>query len=109
MDNPIRQLAQLHGIADSYFDWRGQPRQVSLESQSAILAALGVEAANGDAAGKAIHEHEARRWTGFVAPVAVFTAGKPMFLQIAVPVELQARSVEWSVTLESGEPRSGTT
>ncbi len=107
MDNPIRQLAQLHGIADSYLDWRGQPKQVAIESQSAILAALGVDGANADAAEKAIHEHEARRWTGFVAPVAVFTAGKPMALPVAVPVELQARSVEWNVTLESGEPRSG--
>lgn len=108
MDNPIRQLAQLHGIADSYLDWRGQPKQVAVESQSAILAALGVDAANADAAGKAIHEHEARRWTGFVPPVAVFTAGKPMSVPIAVPIELGARSVEWSVTLEGGEPRSGT-
>lgn len=107
MDNPIRQLAQLHGIADSYFDWRGQPKQVSIESQSAILAALGVDAANADAAEKAIHEHEARRWTGFVPPVVVLTADQPMSLPIAVPVELEARSVEWSVTLENGEPRSG--
>src|SRR5688500_3589860 len=107
MDNPIRQLAQLHGIADSYFDWRGQPKQVSVESQSAILAALGVDAASADAAEKAIHEHEARRWTGFVPPVAVFSAVKPVSLPLAVPVELEARSVEWSVTLESGERRSG--
>src|SRR5689334_18161617 len=108
MDNPIRQLAQLHGIADSYFDWRCQPKQVSLESQSAILAALGVDAASADAADKASHEHEARRWTGFVPPVAVFTAGKPMAVPIAVPIELQARTVEWNVKLETGEPRSGT-
>ena len=107
MDNPIRQLAQLHGIADSYFDWRGQPKQVSIESQSAILAALGIDAANADAAEKAIHEHEARRWTGFVPPIAVFTIHKPMSLPVAVPIELEARAVEWSVTLESGEPRSG--
>ena len=94
MDNPIRQLAQLHGIADSYFDWRGQPKQVSIESQSAILSALGVDAANTDAAEKAIHEHEARRWTGFVPPVAVFTIHKPMSLPVAVPIELEARAVE---------------
>lgn len=108
MHNPIRQLAQLHGIADSYLDWRAQPKQVSLESQAAILAALGVDGASAEAAEKAIHEHEARRWTGFVPPVAVFGAGKAMSLPIAVPMDLQARSVEWNVTLESGEPRSGT-
>ena len=107
MNSPIRQLARLHGIADSYVDYRGRPRQVSLESQSAILSALGIQAADDAAAADAIHEYETRRWTGFVPPVAVFTAGKPMAVEIAVPVDLQARSVEWSVTLESGEPRSG--
>src|SRR5688500_14384096 len=100
MDNPIRQLAQLHGIADSYFYWRGQPKQVAIESQSAILAAIGVDAANADAAKKAIYHHEAQRWTGFVPPVAVVTMGKPMVVPIAVPIELQARFIEWNVTLE---------
>lgn len=107
MNSPIRQLAQLYGIADSYFDYRGRPKQVSLESQSAILSALGVEVGDDAAAEAAIHEHEARRWTGFLPPVAVFTSGKPMSLPIAVPVNLRAQSVEWNVTLENGQPRSG--
>ncbi len=108
MDSPIRQLAQLHGIADSYFDYRGRLKQVSLQSQIAILAALGVQAGDAAAAKDAIYEHETRRWTGFVPPVAVFAADQPMVIPFAVPVDLQARSVDWNVTLESGEPRSGT-
>jgi 4-alpha-glucanotransferase len=107
MDSPIRQLARLHGIADSYLDFRGQPRQVSLESQAAILAALGIEAGDDAAAEAAIREYQTRRWTGFAPPVAVFGEGKPMAVPIAVPVDLAARKVDWSVTLESGEPRSG--
>src|SRR5690554_4951996 len=108
MDNPIRQLAQLHGIADSYLDFRGQPKQVSVESQIAILAAMGVKAGDDTAAQDAIHRYETRRWTGFVPPVAVFGEGKPMSVPIAIPVDLAAKKVDWSVTLESGEPRSGT-
>ena len=109
MNSPIRQLAQLHGIADSYLDFRGQPKQVSIQSQTAILAALGVHAGDDAAAEDAIHEHETRRWTGFVPPAQVFAEGQPMSVPIAVPLDLQARSVEWSVTLEDGEvPRSGT-
>lgn len=107
MDNPIRQLARLHGIADSYLDYRGQPKRVSVESQTAILAALGVEAGNDTAADAAIHEHQTRRWTGFVPPVVVFGEDKPMSVPIAVPVDLAADKVDWNVTLESGEPRSG--
>lgn len=108
MDDSIRQLARLHGIADSYLDFRGQPRQVSVESQRAILAAMGVAAGDPAAAERAIHEHQTRRWTGFVPPVVVLGEGEPMSVPIAVPIDLAASKVDWSVTLESGEPRSGT-
>ena len=107
MTSPIRQLAKLHGIADSYLDFRGRPREVSLESQTAILAALGISAGDDASAEAAIHEHETKRWTGFVPPVLVFAAGQPISVPIALPVDLQARSVEWNITLEDGEPRSG--
>ena len=108
MDNPIRQLAQLHRIADSYLDYRARPTQVSIESQTAILAALGVQAGDGAAATDAIHEHETRRWTGFVPPVVVVSEGQPISVPIAVPVDLAAKQVDWNVMLENGEPRSGT-
>lgn len=107
MDSPIRQLAQLYGIADSYLDYRARPKEVSLESQVAILAALGVAAADDTAAGDAIYQHETRRWTGFVPPVIVVGEGQPISVPIAVPVELAAKKVDWNVTLENGEPRSG--
>jgi 4-alpha-glucanotransferase len=107
MDTPIRQLAQLYGIADSYLDFRGRPTQVAVESQTAILAALGVEAADDTAAEKAIHEYQTRRWTGFVPPVVVASVGQPISVPIAVPLDLAAKKVDWNVTLENGDPRSG--
>jgi 4-alpha-glucanotransferase len=107
MEQPIRQLARLYGIADSYLDFRGRPTTVSVESQVAILAALGVAAADDTAAEKSIHEYETRRWTGFVPPVVVASEGLPVTVPVAVPVDLAAKKVDWSVTLESGEPRSG--
>ena len=56
MDNPIRQLAQLHGIADSYLGlFAAGRKQVSIESQTAILAALGVEPATTRPPRAAIH------------------------------------------------------
>ncbi|HEY0684298.1 MAG TPA: 4-alpha-glucanotransferase [Steroidobacter sp.] len=108
MNNPIRQLAQLHGIADSYLDFRARPKEVSVESQVAILAALGIEAADAAAAQSAIDQHHTRRWNGFVPPVVVATEDKPIAVSLAVPVDLAAKKVDWNVKLESGEPRSGT-
>ena len=44
MNSAIQRLAQLHGVADTWLDYRGHPREVSLESRAAILAAMGVDA-----------------------------------------------------------------
>ena len=103
MDNPIRQLAQLHGIADSYLDFRGQPKEVAVASQTAILSALGIEAADDAAAEDAIHQYQTRRWTGFVPPAVVAAEGQPIAVSLAVPVDLAAKKVDWNVQLESGE------
>jgi 4-alpha-glucanotransferase len=108
MTNPIAELARLHGIADSYLDWRGQPRQVSTESQAAILAALGIEVRDGQGASDATHQFETMRWTRLLPPVVVTPAGKPVAVPIATPVDLHARTLEWSVALEDGGRRNGT-
>lgn len=107
MTDSIAQLAQLHGIADSYLDYRGQPRGVSIESQAAILRALGVDAADDPAAAAAIHQHETMRWTRLLPPVVVARQDEPVLLPVAVPLDLRAKSLAWTVTLETGETRSG--
>ena len=61
--NAVQELARLYGVADAYVDYRAQPREVSLQSQAAILAAIGVDAADEQAAAAAIHQHETVRWT----------------------------------------------
>jgi 4-alpha-glucanotransferase len=106
--NAILELARLNGIAGSYLDYRGRPREVSLESQAAILEALGIEARDAEAAGKALHQYETMRWTRFVPPVCVATLGSPIRMELSVPLELAAQSVEWTVFLESGEERRDT-
>src|SRR5262245_9348919 len=107
MSNPIAEVARLHGIADSYLDWRGQPREVSIESQIAILAALGIDVRDAQAALDAIHQHHTMRWTKFLPPVVVARAGAAPVIPVAMPVDLQSQSIEWSVRLENGEQREG--
>ena len=48
--NAVQELARLYGVAAAYIDYRAQPRDVSLQSQAAILAAIGVDAADENAA-----------------------------------------------------------
>lgn len=42
-DRDLVALAQARGVGDSYLDFRGEPREVSLQSRIAILKALGID------------------------------------------------------------------
>src|SRR6185436_12161537 len=103
--NAVQELARLYGVADAYVDYRAQPREVSLQSQAAILAAIGVDAADEPAA--AIHQHETVRWTRLLPPVVVVEVDQPLVVPVSVPLELDATWVDWRVTLEDGTKRRG--
>src|SRR5262245_36125082 len=105
--NAVQELARLYGVAAAYVDYRAQPREVSLQSQAAILAAIGVDAADEQAAAAAIHQHETVRWTKLLPPVVVVEAGAPLVVPVSVPLELDATWVEWRVALEDGARRRG--
>ncbi len=110
MSSPVAQLAQiagLYGIADSYLDYRNQSRQVALESQAAILAAFGVDAADSQAVADAIHQHHTMHWTRVVPPIVVARSETDVVVPVSIPLDLHARSIEWMLTLESGEARAG--
>ena len=105
--NAVQELARLYGVADAYVDYRAQPREVSLQSQAAILAAIGVDAADEQAAAAAIHQHETVRWTRLLPPVVVVEIGEPLVVPVSVPLELDATWLEWRITLEDGKRRKG--
>src|SRR5262245_52664614 len=107
MSDAIERLSGLHGIADSYLDYRGKPCEVSLESRAAILGALGIDARDGKAAEAAIHQHETLRWTRLLPPVVVEQLTDPLVVPVSVPLQLQAKSLAWTVTLEDGSTRTG--
>ncbi|MGH8175894.1 MAG: 4-alpha-glucanotransferase [Steroidobacter sp.] len=109
MTDAIRRLAQLHGIADSWLDFRGRPREVSIESRGAILAAMGVDANEETAAHSAISQFETVRWTRMAPAVVVSQSKGAIVIPITAPQDLGARSIAWTLTLEDGEVREGTT
>jgi len=105
--NAVHELARLYGVADAYVDYRAQPREVSLQSQAAILAAIGVDAADEQAAAAAIHQHETVRWTRLLPPVVVVEIGQPLVVPVSVPLDLDATWVEWRIRCEDGTRRRG--
>jgi 4-alpha-glucanotransferase len=105
--NAVQELARLYGVAAAYMDYRAQPRDVSLQSQAAILAAIGVDAADENAAAAAIHQHHTVRWTRLLPPVVVVEAGQPLIVPVSVPLDLDATWLEWRITFEDGRKRKG--
>ena len=105
--NAVQELARLYGVAAAYIDYRAQPRDVSLQSQAAILAAIGVDAADENAAAAAIHQHQTVRWTRLLPPAVVVEAGQPLVVPVSVPLDLDATWLEWRITFEDGRKRKG--
>lgn len=105
--HPIEQLASLHGIGHAYRDWRGEMREVSLQTRAAILAALGVDTSDERATASAISQCETVRWTRLLPPVLVGQSDRTIEVPVSVSRDLAARSLQWSIELESGEVRSG--
>src|SRR4029453_1380549 len=96
--NAVQELARLYGVAAAYDDYRAQPREVSLQSQAAILAAIGVDAVDEHAAAAVtdpaaaggIHQHQTVRWTRLLPPVVVVESGQPLVVPVSVPLDLDA-------------------
>ena len=100
-------MPELYGVAAAYVDYRAQQREVSLQSQAAILAAIGVDAADEQAAAAAIHQHETVRWMRLLPPVVVVEIGEPLVVPVAIPLDLDATWLEWRITLEDSTQRKG--
>jgi 4-alpha-glucanotransferase len=108
MNTSITQLAELHGVGSSYFDYRGELREVSLESQAAILAAFGIDTRDESAAASAVSRQETMRWTRLTPSTAVVEQHTTIEIPVSVPADLGASKVEWTLRSDSGETLTGT-
>jgi len=105
--DPLNQLTRLYGVGASYQDFRGRPHEVSRDSRIAILGAMGVDASNTQAIDTALHAFEASSWMRTLPPVVVASAGAAPIVPIAMPVDLHAKQINWTLTLEDGQRREG--
>jgi hypothetical protein len=104
---PVEHLARLHGIGERYHDYRGELRLFSRDTKSALLSAMGVEAATDDQAQAAIHQYETLRWTRMLPPVHVTCEDRPCEIAVSIPLHLGARQLRWTVTREDGATCEG--
>lgn len=95
-------LCDLAGVILEYEDFRGERRRASVESQLAILRALGIDIASEAGAGPALEAARAEGWSDVCAPCAVAWGGTAT-VGLHVPASAGG-GYEITVALETGEP-----
>ena len=99
----LRHLADLNGIATSFWDWHGQLHDVREESLIAVLDSLGVKLPDpltGQSVEDAIRATEDRRWLEVVPACQVSRAGTAAEIPVHVP---HGTNVSVSLFREDGE------
>lgn len=101
----LESLARLHGIADTYLDYRNRPHAISAASQAAVLAVLGVDVADRQAVSDALRHQEANRWASLAPAVVIAREGTPARVALSIPLDEQASAIKWQVRLEDAPDR----
>jgi 4-alpha-glucanotransferase len=105
--NSFDRLAALHGIGNSYHDFKGDLKYISGPSKAAILEAMGVATADDRAIDAAIGNQDTVHWMRMLPAATVVTVGEAAAVQISIPLALTAQQITWSITLEYGAERTG--
>ncbi|NIP73137.1 MAG: malto-oligosyltrehalose synthase [Gammaproteobacteria bacterium] len=107
MSEPLlERLATLCGIQPEYRDIWGQRHAVSEETQRALLAAMGIEAADEAAVRAAVEEREQRPWRRILPPVQVVRGGdREAHIPVIIPEAHAARGHTWALITEDGTRR----
>jgi len=106
LSDAIEALCRLCGIEREYHDIWGKRHAVTAQTAQALAAAMGVDLSRGiEAAVTGLEQH---RWRRVLDPVRVVRAReRPIEIPIRLPVDVAARDIAWTLTLESGERSQG--
>jgi 4-alpha-glucanotransferase len=100
-------LVDLAGIEPFYWDIWGNYHEISEATKRSILASLGIAANDAAAVEASILALEEDAWLRPLPPVLVLREGQEVHIPLALPVEVAADLVEWSVVEEDGARREG--
>ena len=95
--------ASSFGIDAGYWDVWGEYHATSVETQQAILRALGVDADTADGLKRSLADLERRRRKRLLPPAVVALEGEPVALSVSVPAEALGQTARFQVRRENGE------
>jgi 4-alpha-glucanotransferase len=105
-DSALDRLAEQMGIEAEFRDARGKIVPTPPETKRRLLAAMGVEAADEEAAEVALADLDRAEWLRPLAPVQVVRAGAgPVAVDLVLPAD--SEEIAWRLMLEDGGERSG--
>jgi 4-alpha-glucanotransferase len=104
LDDALRELADAHGVATEFWDWRGRHVATPPETIVAVLRALDVDASTPQAAAAALEAHRRAPWTRMLPPCVVTRQGLSPTLRVHVT---HGDPVTVWIDLENGAARHG--
>ncbi len=104
---PIKQLAALAGLQDSYVHAQGHVEHIALADQHAILAAMGYDLASPLAITEQTCALQHQPWTEVIAPVQVLAEHTPLTLRVQQPTARACSQWQWQIVTEQQQTFAG--
>ncbi len=104
LPDDLTTLAEHFGIALEFKDWKQRDLEISQESVTAVLGALGVDASTAESRAAALTELRDAQWRRVLSPCTVVEFGQGVSIDVHVPA---GSRVEVSLALETGGVRPG--
>ncbi|HKU70108.1 MAG TPA: 4-alpha-glucanotransferase, partial [Burkholderiales bacterium] len=106
-DDALDRLCRVAGIAPGYSDIWGNTRVASDATRRALLAALGITAAENDTT-RVLEQEETRSWRRAAPPVVVCRENRlPYRITLTFPESAVDETHAWRLSMESGASRNG--
>lgn len=102
LPNELIRLAQHHGIATEFWDWKGRHVEIPGETITAVLDSLGIDVSTPEAQQRALEDLRLARWRQVVRPCLVVVENTETLIDVHVPA---GEPVQVEVHCESGEVR----
>jgi len=103
----LYKLAEAAGIEDHYWDMHGERHDTSSETVRGLLKAFGIPAETDEEAWASLNTFWRAPWMVLLPPVLVVPEGEPVSIPLRAWEDDNARSINWQLVLEDGEPSAG--
>ncbi|KKO45088.1 4-alpha-glucanotransferase [Arsukibacterium ikkense] len=104
---PIKQLAALAGLQDSYVHAQGHTEHIALADQQAILAAMGYDLSSSKAIAQQTARLQQQPWHEVIAPVQVLAAEATVTVRLQQAAAVACSHWQWQIVTEQQQTFSG--